>query len=49
MAAVHGETAPLHDGVWARGTLEICLAMLRSSAEQRDVLIGGETSITKES
>ncbi|EKS72462.1 oxidoreductase domain-containing protein [Burkholderia sp. SJ98] len=20
MAAVHGETAPLHDGVWARGT-----------------------------
>jgi phthalate 4,5-cis-dihydrodiol dehydrogenase len=48
MAAVHSDTAPLHDGVWARGTLEICLAMLRSSAEQRDVLIGDETSITKE-
>ncbi|SAK79116.1 Gfo/Idh/MocA family protein [Caballeronia ptereochthonis] len=40
IAAVHGDIAPLHDGVWARGTLEICLAMLRSSAEQRDVLIG---------
>lgn len=41
IAAVHGDIAPLHDGVWARGTLEICLAMLRSGAEQRDVLIGG--------
>lgn len=40
VAAVHGGIAPLHDGAWARGTLEICLAMLRSSAEQRDVLIG---------
>ena len=40
VAAVHGDIAPLHDGVWARGTLDICLAMLRSSAEQRDVLIG---------
>ncbi|WP_232316582.1 hypothetical protein [Candidatus Burkholderia verschuerenii] len=39
-AAVHGGIAPLHDGSWARGTLEICIAMLRSSAEQRDVLIG---------
>ncbi|SAK63834.1 oxidoreductase domain-containing protein [Caballeronia catudaia] len=48
IAAVHGDTAPLHDGIWARGTLEICLAMLRSSAEQRDVLIGGETTNTKE-
>ena len=41
IAAVHGDIAPLHDGVWARGTLEVCLAMLRSSDEQRDVLIGG--------
>ena len=42
IAAVQGGVAPLHDGAWARGTLEICLAMLQSSAEQRDVLIGGE-------
>ncbi|SAL79043.1 oxidoreductase domain-containing protein [Caballeronia terrestris] len=39
-AAVRGDIAPLHDGRWARCTLEICLAMLRSSEEQRDVLIG---------
>ncbi|SAL59422.1 oxidoreductase domain-containing protein [Caballeronia arvi] len=48
IAAVHGDIAPLHDGIWARGTLEICLAMLRSSAEQRDVLIGGQTTHSKE-
>jgi phthalate 4,5-cis-dihydrodiol dehydrogenase len=32
----HG-TAPLHDGAWARATLEVCLALLRSAREQRDV------------
>jgi phthalate 4,5-cis-dihydrodiol dehydrogenase len=42
IAAVHGDTTPLHDGAWARSTLEICLAMLLSSNEQRDVLIGAD-------
>jgi phthalate 4,5-cis-dihydrodiol dehydrogenase len=28
---------PLHDGAWARATLEVCLALLRSAREQRDV------------
>jgi phthalate 4,5-cis-dihydrodiol dehydrogenase len=32
----HG-IAPLHDGPWARSTLEVCLAVLRSAREQRDV------------
>lgn len=41
VAAVQGGVAPLHDGRWARGTLEICIAMLRSSEEQRDVVIEG--------
>ncbi|SAL13330.1 oxidoreductase domain-containing protein [Caballeronia peredens] len=48
IAAVHGDIAPLHDGIWARGTLEICLAMLRSSAQQCDVLIGGAHSHNRE-
>ncbi|REG49057.1 4,5-dihydroxyphthalate dehydrogenase [Paraburkholderia sp. BL6669N2] len=39
VAAVQDGVAPLHDGRWARGTLEICIAMLRSGEEQRDVLI----------
>ena len=33
--------APLHDGVWARATLEVCLAILRSAREGRDVEPGG--------
>jgi phthalate 4,5-cis-dihydrodiol dehydrogenase len=41
VAAVQGNVAPLHDGRWARGTLEICIAMLRSSEEQRDIVIEG--------
>lgn len=40
IGAVRGGVAPLHDGEWARGTLEICLAMLRSSAQACDVVIG---------
>jgi phthalate 4,5-cis-dihydrodiol dehydrogenase len=35
--AVHGGKRPLHDGPWARATLEICLALLQSAQEQRDV------------
>lgn len=41
-AAVFSGVAPLHDGAWARGTLEACVAMLRSSREQRDILLGQE-------
>jgi phthalate 4,5-cis-dihydrodiol dehydrogenase len=30
---------PLHDGAWAMATLEVCLAILQSSAEGRDILL----------
>ena len=36
-AALVDDAAPLHDGRWARATLEVCLAMLQSTREQRDV------------
>ena len=36
-AAVAGGSAPLHDGRWARATLEVCLALLQSARERRDV------------
>ncbi len=36
-AAVRSGAAPLHDGPWARATLEVCLALLQSAREQRDV------------
>jgi phthalate 4,5-cis-dihydrodiol dehydrogenase len=35
--AVVGDKAPLHDGAWARATLEACLAVLQSSREGRDI------------
>lgn len=38
-AAVFGKR-PLHDGAWAKATLEVCLAMLTSSREGRDVQLG---------
>jgi len=36
-AAVVNGAPPLHDGRWARATLEVCLALLQSAHEQRDV------------
>jgi phthalate 4,5-cis-dihydrodiol dehydrogenase len=36
VAVVHGRP-PLHDGAWGTATLEVCLAMLQSSREGRDV------------
>jgi phthalate 4,5-cis-dihydrodiol dehydrogenase len=38
-AAVRTGAAPLHDGPWARATLAVCLALLRSAKEQRDVTL----------
>ena len=37
-AVVH-ERPVFHDGRWGEATLEVCLAMLRSSAEKREVLL----------
>ena len=37
-AIVNGK-APLHDGAWGKGTLEVCLAILRSAREQKEILL----------
>jgi phthalate 4,5-cis-dihydrodiol dehydrogenase len=42
-AVVHGHQ-PLHDGPWARATLEVCLAMLTSAEEERDVALTRQRS-----
>jgi phthalate 4,5-cis-dihydrodiol dehydrogenase len=39
-AAVVNGKPPLHDGEWAMATLEVCLAILQSSREGRDVTLG---------
>jgi phthalate 4,5-cis-dihydrodiol dehydrogenase len=36
-AALRAGKAPVHDGPWARSTLDVCLAMLRSARERRDI------------
>ena len=41
-AALVAGKAPLHDGRWARATLEVCLALLRSAREQGDVELQSE-------
>ena len=42
-AVVHGKP-PLHDGAWAMATLEVCLAMLRSAREGRDVALAHQVA-----
>jgi phthalate 4,5-cis-dihydrodiol dehydrogenase len=37
--AIVRKKPPLHDGAWATATLEVCLAMLQSSREDRDVVL----------
>ena len=37
-AVVNGKP-PLHDGPWAMATLEVCLAMLASAREARDIAL----------
>jgi phthalate 4,5-cis-dihydrodiol dehydrogenase len=45
--AVLAGRRPLHDGAWARATLEICLALLRSAREQRDVELSRQVALRK--
>ena len=45
-AVLHGRS-PLHDGPWARATLEICLALLASAQENRDVELRHQVGLRK--
>jgi phthalate 4,5-cis-dihydrodiol dehydrogenase len=38
-AAVVEGRPPLHDGEWAAATMQVCLAMLRSAREQREIAL----------
>ena len=39
-AAVARGKAPLHDGRWGMATLEVCLALLRSARERKEIRLG---------
>jgi phthalate 4,5-cis-dihydrodiol dehydrogenase len=43
-AVVHGRP-PLHSGEWARATLEVCLAILQSGREQREVALAHQAAV----
>jgi phthalate 4,5-cis-dihydrodiol dehydrogenase len=43
-AIVHGR-APLHDGRWAMATLEVCLAILQSAREERDITLAYQVAV----
>lgn len=43
-AVVHGKTA-LHDGAWAKATLEVVLAILESAVEGRDVRLSHQVGV----
>ncbi|WP_119155287.1 Gfo/Idh/MocA family oxidoreductase [Caldimonas tepidiphila] len=47
VAAVQQGRPPIHDGPWARATLEVCLAMLESAREGRDVELVRQVSLRK--
>jgi phthalate 4,5-cis-dihydrodiol dehydrogenase len=44
-SAVFGGRAPQHDGRWAMATLEVCLAILRSAHEQRDIVLEHQVAV----
>jgi phthalate 4,5-cis-dihydrodiol dehydrogenase len=42
-AVVHGRP-PLHSGEWARATMEVCLAILQSGREQREIALAQQVA-----
>ena len=36
---------PLHDGAWGLATMEVCLAMLQSAREQREILLAHQVAV----
>lgn len=44
-AAVVEGRPPLHDGAWALATTEVCLAILQSAREQREIKLRNQTAL----
>ena len=43
-AIVH-RSAPLHSGQWAMASLEVCLAILQSAREQREITLAHQVAV----
>jgi phthalate 4,5-cis-dihydrodiol dehydrogenase len=48
LRAATGTHPALHDGHWAKATLEVCLAMLLSSREQREIALVHQVPVEEE-
>jgi len=44
-AAVVDGKPPRHDGDWGAATLEVCLAILRSAREDREISLQDQTAL----
>jgi phthalate 4,5-cis-dihydrodiol dehydrogenase len=44
-AAIVDGAKPVHDGAWAMGTIEVCLAMLRSARTGKDVKLRNQIAL----
>jgi phthalate 4,5-cis-dihydrodiol dehydrogenase len=44
-AAIVDGIAPLHSGAWSLATMEVCLAILQSAAEQREVMLAHQIAV----
>jgi len=40
-------TAVVHDGRWGLGTLEVCMALLASSAERREIELTHQGAVAR--
>jgi phthalate 4,5-cis-dihydrodiol dehydrogenase len=45
LAALDHGTPALHSGEWGMATLEVCLAIMQSGREHRDVLLKYQVSV----
>lgn len=47
-AAIQGDAPPRHDGQWAMASLEVCLAILDSAHEQREITLQHQCTVPDE-
>jgi phthalate 4,5-cis-dihydrodiol dehydrogenase len=48
VGAIAGRRAPVHSGDWARATTEVCLGLLASAREQRDIALHYQVGVSAE-
>jgi phthalate 4,5-cis-dihydrodiol dehydrogenase len=47
-AAIVEKTPPLHNGEWSLATMEVCLAILQSAREQKEIVLAHQVGVPRE-